>query len=119
METAENFVQWPCYRVFDFPAGKFLCHGIKVLDKALGVGGHYTVTNGLQRNLCAFLFTEQRLFVNLTLSNIALDPNQSSQTSVVIRQCLDPAIHPAPFAIAALHAMNAFKNISVAGQMLA
>ena len=61
MEAAKDLIDQAPLRVLDAPAGELLGDRIQIFDAAGRVGRDHTVTDGLQRDLRALLFFEERV----------------------------------------------------------
>src|SRR5688572_991137 len=119
VEGAVDLFDGPTHRVLEPPARELLGHGIDVIDRAVRIRRHDAVTDGLQRDLRGFLLAEQRLLVELAFGDVELDTHEPQQAAMFIDARLGAAHHPAPVAIAMTHAMHAFENGALAGDMIA
>ena len=119
VERAIDLFDGPAHRIFEAPAGELLGHGIDVVHRGVRIGRDDAVTDGLQRDLRALLLAEQRFFVELALGDVELDTDQAQQAAVFVHARLGAAHHPAPVAVAVLHAMHAFENRRLAGHVIA
>ena len=119
VERAVDLFDGPAHRVFEAPAGELLGHGIDVVHRGVRIGRDHAVTDGLQRDLRALLLAEQRFFVELAFGDVELDTDQAQQAPMFIHARLGAAHHPAPVAVAVLHAMHGFENRRLAGDVIA
>ena len=119
VEGAVDLFDGPAHGVFEAPAGELLGHGIDVVHRGVRIRRDHAVTDGLQRDLRAFLLAEQRFFVELAFGDVELDTDQAQQPPVFVDARLGAAHHPAPFAVAVFHAMHGFENRALAGHVIA
>ncbi len=119
VKAAKNFIDRPATRVVDLPAGQLFRDRVYVFCGTGGIGRNHAIAYGLQRDLCAFLLTKQRLFVQLALGYIDLDAQQAQQTAVFVEHGLGAAAHPAPVTILMPHPVHRFEERRVARKMLA
>jgi hypothetical protein len=63
-----------------------LCHRIHVVNRGLGIGSYYSITDGVQGDECAFTLFEQRLFdaVALQLRTGACGKNREHGLGICI-----------------------------------
>src|SRR5690606_28615062 len=73
----------------------------------------------LQRDLSAFLLAEQRLFVELALRDVGLDPDQALEPAMIVDSTLHAALDPAPFAAGMAHAVNALEELGTSLEVIA
>ena len=118
MEAAEDLVDALALRFLELPAGEFLGRGVQVFDDHVPVGRDHAVADRLQRDLRAFLFLEQRVFVELALGDVELDAHQPAQSTGAVDARLGPAHDPAPVALDVPHAVHAFEHRRLAGDMV-
>ncbi len=119
VEGAEDLVDRPSLRVFQPPAGQLLGDRIDVFDAGARVGRDDAVADRLQRDLRAFLLAKQRLLVELALRDVELDADDAAQPPARLDPRFRAAHHPAPFAVAMLQAMHAFKERRLADHVIA
>ena len=118
VKTAKDLVNRPAACVVDLPAGKSLCNGIDILDVAIRIGSDHAVTDRLQRNLRALFLAKKGIFVELSVGNVHLDAEQPLQATVTVDDRFGSALHPAPFTILVLHAMDRLEKRRVAFKVL-
>ena len=110
MEGTKNFIDGTSARIVNLPACQLLRDRIDVLNNAITIRRDDAVTNRLQRNLRAFLFPEQRVFVKFAFRDIDLNTEQAQQTTIFVENGFGTALHPAPVTALVLHTMNGFKK---------
>src|ERR1700694_4016983 len=115
----EGFFPRPPLRTPETPAGQLLGHRVDVVDGRVGIGGDDAVADRLQRDLRALLLAEQRLLVELALGDVEFHAHQAQQAPVLVDARGGAADHPAPLAVAVAHAMGAFEDRRLAGDVVA
>src|SRR5215472_3173590 len=119
VEGAEDLLHRASHGVFQAPAGELFRHRVDVVDGGAGIGGDDAIADRLQRDLRALLLAEQRLLVELALSDVELDADQAQEPSVLVDARGRAADHPAPLAVAMAHAMGALEDRRLAGDVIA
>ena len=119
MEAAEHLLDRAPLAVLEPPAGQRLGDRVDVVDDAAGIGRDDAVADALQRDLRAFLLAEQRLLVELAVSDVELDADQAQEPPLVVDPGLGAADDPAPFAGGVAHAVHALEEGGLAGNMVA
>ena len=119
VESAEDLLDGASLAVLEPPAGEGLGNRIDVVDHALGVGGDDPVADALQRDLGALLLAKQRFLVQLALGDVEFDPDEAQQPALVVDTGLGAADHPAPLTRGVSHAVQAFEQRRLAGDVIA
>ena len=119
MKSPENLLDRPSLSVLEAPAGQGFRDRIDVVDHAFLIGRDHAVADALQSDLRAFLFSEQRFFVELALGDVQLDADEAQQPAAVVDACLGAADDPAPLAGRMAHAMQTFEQRRLSGDVIA
>ena len=87
VQDLKNVDHRPAGRILQRPARQFFRNQIKEGDVSCDVGANNGVADTIERNLCALLFHEQRLFHSLALDGIAQGSQKSARFDLAHARC--------------------------------